>query len=163
LSRFPLSRLTTVDRWEARRRLSLELGAHRSVAPEELDEKDFDLAFELSGSPEALDLAIDAAGVEARVTVGSWYGEKRASLESLGTHFHRGRISIHSSQVSRIAPRLSARWTKDRRLRLALEALSAAPAGKLVSHRFPLERAADAYRLLDDSPESCVQVLLTYN
>jgi 2-desacetyl-2-hydroxyethyl bacteriochlorophyllide A dehydrogenase len=162
LSRFSLARLTTVDRWEARRRLSLQLGAHRSLAPEDLDENDFDLAIEVSGSPDALDLAIGAAGVEARVLVGSWYGEKRAEL-GLGTHFHRGRIRVQSSQVSRIAPRLSARWTKDRRLRLALDAIATVPPGTLVSHRFPIERAEEAYRLLDEAPESCLQVLLTYN
>jgi 2-desacetyl-2-hydroxyethyl bacteriochlorophyllide A dehydrogenase len=162
LSRFSLTRLTTVDRWEARRRLSLELGAHRSVAPENLDENDFDLVIEVSGSPETLDLAIGAAGIESRVIVGSWYGEKRAAL-GLGTHFHRGRIRVQSSQVSRIAPSLSARWTKERRLRLALDAIDTVAAGKLVSHRFPIERAEDAYRLLDESPESCLQVLLTYN
>jgi 2-desacetyl-2-hydroxyethyl bacteriochlorophyllide A dehydrogenase len=162
LSRFPLARLVTVDRWEGRRRLSLELGAHRAVAPGQLDEGDFDLAFEVSGSPEALELAVSAAGLEARVIVGSWYGERRAEL-GLGTHFHRGRIRIQSSQVSRIAPSLSARWTKDRRLRLAIDAISRAPAEKLVSHRFPIERAADAYGLLDEAPESCLQVLLTYN
>jgi 2-desacetyl-2-hydroxyethyl bacteriochlorophyllide A dehydrogenase len=162
LSRFPLARVVTVDRWEGRRRISLELGAHRSVAPGELDESDFDLTFEVSGSPEALELAIAATGLEARIVVGSWYGDKPGGVR-LGTHFHRGRIQIHSSQVSRLAPRLSARWSKDRRMRVALDALSSITAGKLASHRFPIERAGDAYRLLDEAPESCLQVLLTYN
>jgi len=162
LSRFPLARLVTVDRWEARRRLSVELGAASSVGPDELGESDFDLTFEVSGSPEALDVAIAATGIEGRVIVGSWYGDKRAPLD-FGTHFHRGRLSIRSSQVSRLSPRLSARWTKARRLRVALEAAARLPARKLVSHRFPIERAAEAYRLLDESQNDCLQVLLTYN
>ncbi len=161
LSRFPLSRLLTVDRWEERRRLSVELGADRSVDPKDLDETDFDLTLEVSGSPAALELAVAATGLEARVVVGSWYGDKPAGI-ALGTHFHRRRIRILSSQVSRLAPHLSARWTRDRRMQLALEAIESLPAGKLVSHRFPIERAADAYRLLDESPENCLQVLLTY-
>ncbi len=162
LSRFPLARLVTVDRWERRRGLSVELGADRSVNPKDLDENDFDLTFEVSGSPEALEIAVGAAGLEGRVIVGSWYGDKRAEL-GFGTHFHRGRLSIRASQVSRLPPHLLARWTKDRRIRVALEAVSAVPVGDLVSHRFPIERAAEAYRLLDEAPESCLQVLLIYN
>ena len=162
LSRFPLARLVTVDRWEPRRRLSVELGAARSVGPGDLDERDFDLTLEVSGSPEALDLALAATGFEGRVIVGSWYGDKRADVD-LGTHFHRGRLSIRSSQVSRLPSHLLARWTKARRLQVALQAAARLPAQSLVSHRFPIERAPEAYRLLDQSPGDCLQVLLTYN
>jgi 2-desacetyl-2-hydroxyethyl bacteriochlorophyllide A dehydrogenase len=161
LARFPLGRLVTVDRWEARRRLSIRLGAETAVAPEELQERDFDLVFEISGSPEALNLAIAAAGFEARIVVGSWYGEKRAPID-LGTHFHRRRLGIVSSQVSHLGPHLLARWTKGRRLDAAQSSLSGVPLDALVTHRFPIERAAEAYRLLDESPENCLQVLLTY-
>jgi len=161
LSRFPLARLVTVDRWEPRRRLSVELGAARSFGPEDLDERDFDLTFEVSGSPDALDAALAATGFEGRVIVGSWYGDKRAGLD-LGTHFHRGRLSIRSSQVSRLSSHLLARWTKERRMKVALEAVCRLPARDLVSHRFPIERAAEAYRLLDESQKDCLQVLLTY-
>lgn len=161
LSRFPLARLVTVDRCEPRRRLSVELGAARSFGPDDLDEGDFDLTFEVSGSPEALDVALAATGFEGRVIVGSWYGDKRAGVD-LGTHFHRGRLSIQSSQVSRLPSRLLARWTKERRMRVALDAISGLPVRDLVSHRFPIERAAEAYRLLDESQKDCLQVLLTY-
>lgn len=161
LARFPLARLVTVDRWEPRRRLSHALGAKRSCAPEDLDERDFDLTFEVSGSPSALDGALSATGIEGRVVVGSWYGDKRAAVD-LGTHFHRGRLRILSSQVSRLSPRLLGRWTKDRRVEVAIGSLSGLPVEKLISHRFPIERAPEAYRLLDERPFDCLQVLLTY-
>jgi threonine dehydrogenase-like Zn-dependent dehydrogenase len=32
----------------------------------------------------------------------------------------------------------------------------------LISHRFPIERAAEAYRLIDERPEETVQVLFAY-
>jgi 2-desacetyl-2-hydroxyethyl bacteriochlorophyllide A dehydrogenase len=159
LARFPLSRLVTVDRLPARRGLSRKLGAAASVAPEELSERDFDLSLEISGAPEALDLAIAATGTEGRVVVGSWYGEKRAEID-LGTHFHRSRLTLSSSQVSRIGAPLAGRWSKSRRLEAALEILAVLPAQDLVSHRFDLERAAEAYRLLDEEPGACVQVIL---
>ena len=161
LARFPLSRLVTVDRLEPRRRISIEAGAARSCAPEDLDERDFDLTFELSGSPAALDVALAATGFEGRVIVGSWYGGKRAEVD-LGTHFHRGRLRILSSQVSRLSGHLLSRWTKERRMKVALQTVASLPVQDLVSHRFPIERAAAAYRLLDESPEACLQVLLTY-
>jgi 2-desacetyl-2-hydroxyethyl bacteriochlorophyllide A dehydrogenase len=161
LARFPLESLVTVDPLERRRRLSERLGAVRSFPPENLGERDFDLTFEVSGSPDALNGAIAATGVEGRVIVGSWYGDKRSEID-LGTHFHRGRLKLVSSQVSRLAPELLARWDRGRRMDVALEALTALPAADLVSHRIPISRAAEAYELLDRERESCLQVLLTY-
>jgi threonine dehydrogenase-like Zn-dependent dehydrogenase len=34
---------------------------------------------------------------------------------------------------------------------------------ELISHRLPLERAAEAYALIDRHPEQTVQVVLTYS
>jgi 2-desacetyl-2-hydroxyethyl bacteriochlorophyllide A dehydrogenase len=161
LARFPLARLSTVDRWERRRRASLALGAADAVRPDSLAERDFDLTFEVSGSPEGLDLALAAAGAEGRIVVGSWYGAKRANVD-LGTHFHRRRLRVFSSQVSRIAPDLRERVTRERRFEMALAAAAALPFAELVSHRFPIEQAAEAYRLIDERPEECLQVLFTY-
>jgi 2-desacetyl-2-hydroxyethyl bacteriochlorophyllide A dehydrogenase len=64
-----------------------------------------DLAFEVSGDPAVLDQALRATGFDGRVVIGSWYGEKRATLD-LGGAFHRSRIRVISSQVSTIAPEL---------------------------------------------------------
>lgn len=161
LARFPLARLVTTDPVDGRRQLSEGLGAHRSVSPEELDEGDFDLTFELSGSPEALNGAIARTGYEGRLVVGSWYGSKRAEID-LGTHFHRGRLTVISSQVSHLAPDLSARWDRSRRLAVAFEHLAMLPLEGIVTHRFEISRAAEAYRLLESDRESCLQVLLTY-
>ena len=57
-----------------------------------------------------------------RVVVGSWYGSKKVDLD-LGSFFHRGRLTLLSSQVSSIAPALSARWPAGRRLEVAWEML----------------------------------------
>jgi 2-desacetyl-2-hydroxyethyl bacteriochlorophyllide A dehydrogenase len=161
LARFPLARLVTSDPIDARRRVSERLGAHASVRPEELGEGDFDLTFELSGSPAALTGAIATTGNEGRLVVGSWYGNKSAEI-GFGTHFHRGRLTVISSQVSHLAPCLSARWDERRRVAVAFEHLATLPLEGLVTHRVGISEAADAYRLLDQHPESCLQVLLSY-
>ena len=164
LSRFPLGELWTVEPIESRRAASERCGAGRSFHPDEASElEDFDLTIELSGTSSGLDRAIAATGFEGRVVVGSWYGDKPVPVD-LGTHFHRGRIrlSIISSQVSHLGSSLLSRWTKARRMEVAANALSLLPAEAMITHRFPVERAAEAYALIDERADACLQVLLTY-
>lgn len=172
LARFPLAGLYAVDPIPARREVAQALGATRTFSPSRLDELSAalgdshgkagaDLIFELSGQPAALDQAVQVAGFGARIVVGSWYGNKRASLD-LGEHFHRNRIQIVSSQVSTLAPHLSGRWTKARRMASAWGFVADLPVEWLVTQRVPLAEAADAYRLIDQQPERTVQVLLLY-
>lgn len=162
LSRFPLGELSTVDPIESRRACSERRGASRSVHPDNASGlEDFDLTIELSGTYAGLDVAIAAAGFEARVVVGSWYGDEPVPVD-LGTHFHRGRVQLISSQVSHIGSALRSRWTNARRMEVAAASLSNASAEELITHRFPIERAAEAYALVDEHPERCLQVLLTY-
>jgi threonine dehydrogenase-like Zn-dependent dehydrogenase len=120
-----------------------------------------DLAYELSGSPAALDQAIAVTGFNGRIVIGSWYGQKRADL-NLGGAFHRSRIRLISSQVSTLTPELSGRWTKSRRLAVAWAALREIDISRLITHRFPLVEAHQAYHMVDESPEQTIQVLLTY-
>lgn len=174
LAQFPLKHLTTLDVHSLRRDKSLELGAHAVLDPsaadavtrllEGLREKEHsgvDLAYEVSGNPAALEQAIHVTGFSGRIVVGSWYGGKRANLD-LGGHFHRGRMQIISSQVSRLSPGLSGLWTKGRRLRLAMTMLEQVRPAGLITHRFHISRAADAYALLDEHPEQAIQIIFHY-
>jgi 2-desacetyl-2-hydroxyethyl bacteriochlorophyllide A dehydrogenase len=175
LARFPLARLITLDKYALRRQRSLEFGAEASLDPAEPAVLDriqqwvkaqrssdgFDLTYELSGNPAALQQAISVTGYGGRVVVGSWYGAKRADLE-LGGRFHRGRIRLMSSQVSRIAPELTGLWTKSRRMGLALAMLQQLKPTNLITHRFSILQAAKAYDLLDRSPEEAIQVIFAY-
>jgi 2-desacetyl-2-hydroxyethyl bacteriochlorophyllide A dehydrogenase len=170
LAQFPLEGLVTFDCHPNRRGASLELGVQASLdpaAPEilsrarEILSGEADLTYELSGAPEALDQAIGLTGFDGRVVVGSWYGEKRASLD-LGGRFHRSRIRLISSQVSTLAPALSGRWTKERRFQLAWEMIRRIKPGRWITQRFALDQATQAYDLLDHRPGECIQVMLSY-
>jgi len=162
LSRIPLASLVTLDRYPLRRELSLKAGAHTSLDSQvSAPLHDFDLCYELSGSPVALGQAIAATGFNGRIVIGSWYGTKRANLD-LGGRFHRSRIRLISSQVSTLAPELSGRWTKARRLQTALQLLAEIRPSRFITHRIPFADAAKAYELLDQTPEDAVQVVLTY-
>ena len=103
-----------------------------------------DLTLELSGSPSALNDAIALTCFSGRIVIGSWYGEKRAPID-LGRTFHHSRIKLISSQVSTIAPELSARWDKSRRFDVAWKALERIKPEKWITHRFPIEEASKAY------------------
>ncbi len=185
LKEFPLETLVTSDYYAIRRKASLSLGAQESFDPNAISVKDkksdsnganvtqspnihqfayaqkFDLTFELSGSPSALNDAIALTTFSGRIVIGSWYGEKKAPID-LGGAFHRSRIQLISSQVSTIAPGLSGRWDKARRFEVAWEALKRIQPQKWITHRFPIEEAEKAYQLLDTNPQETIQVLLEY-
>jgi threonine dehydrogenase-like Zn-dependent dehydrogenase len=175
LAQFPLGRLVGLDCYPLRRQAALEAGAQAVVEPVDrfstpemtgwLSQVDgsqgFDLVYELSGSPPALDQAIRTAGYAGRVVVGSWYGQKPVALE-LGSHFHRSRIRLLSSQVSSVDPELSGRWSKARRFHLAWRQLERLWPSRWISHRVPLAQAAEAYRLLAEHPDQALQVALAY-
>ncbi len=171
LAEFPLASLVTCDCYPLRRETSLSLSVTAALDPNASDFREqvrkllssgADLSLEISGSPAALDDAIALTGFGGRVVVGSWYGEKRVSLD-LGGAFHRSRIKLIASQVSTIAPELRGRWDKARRFEVAWEALERIQPQKWITHRFPLEQAEEAYRLLDKNPQETIQIVLEHN
>ncbi|GIK71017.1 MAG: oxidoreductase [Chloroflexota bacterium] len=162
LARFPLARLLAVDPLSQRRSLALTLGAHAVASPDERGEHSvFDLTYEVSGAPDALNTALALTGYAGRVVIGSWYGVKRATLD-LGGAFHRSRIRVLASQVSTIDPRWLGRWDKARRLDVAWEMLRCIDVSRLVTHRLSVEQAPEAYRLLAEAPANALQVLFDY-
>ncbi len=185
LKEFPLETLVTADHYVLRREASLALGitasldptmddfcekalshCHRALIPHR-DVKDlpkrggFDLTFELSGNPAALNDAITVTAFSGRIIIGSWYGDKRALID-LGSSFHRSRIKLIASQVSTIAPKLSARWDKQRRFEVAWDALKRIQPQKWITHRYSIEDANKAYQLIDANPQKTIQVILNY-
>ncbi|MCL4860479.1 MAG: zinc-binding alcohol dehydrogenase [Caldilineaceae bacterium] len=164
LARFPLEQLVAIDQFPRRREASRRLGAtavYGDMSGAAQREVDADLVYELTGNPAALNTAIALAGYDGRVVIGSWYGRKRAEID-LGGHFHRSRIRLISSQVSTIAPHRQGRWNKARRFDVAWRMLAAFDPAALVTHRFAIQDAAQAYSLLDQQPDEALQVLLTY-
>lgn len=171
LARFPLANLITLDYHSLRRAASREVGALVSLSPEEEDLHNVlkehmpngaDLTYEISGSPAALDLALLTTGFTGRIVIGSWYGNKRANVD-LGGKFHRSRIRLISSQVSSLAPEFKGRWTKKRRFNVAWEMIRQMKPSHLITHRFSISQAAQAYKLLDQSPDQVIQILFTYD
>lgn len=172
LSRFPLASLATIEPHPLRRHASRNFGASDCFDPEDpsLGNRlaavpgqggETDLVYELSGNPAGLDTAMQLIRFNGRVVVGSWYGAKKVALD-LGSFFHRGRISLISSQVSSIAPELTGRWQSSRRLNLAWEMLRQVRPAACITQRFVLAEAAQAYALIDRSPGETIQVIFDH-
>lgn len=177
LGEFPLDVLVTADRFDLRREMSRvggrrsKVSSYRVLDPEDKDFREealsvlkqgADLTFEVSGNPAALNDAIALTTFSGRIVIGSWYGEKPAELD-LGGAFHRSRIRLLSSQVSTLSPELSGRWDKARRFDTAWKALERTRPEAWITHRFPMERAPEAYRLLDQDPQDAIQLVFEYS
>lgn len=175
LAGFPLSGRNVVDRIPLRRDTATRLGDIHAIDPDMADDistlkrnlhgtpgQGADLVLELTGSPDALDLAVELCAYSGRIIVGSWYGNKPVKVD-LGGRFHRDRIDIISSQVSTINPELTGRWDRKRRFTTALELLGSIKPEQMVTHRIAFAAAQEAYRLLDESPETVLQAVLDYS
>ncbi len=164
-------RVLVVDPLKKRRVLALEVGADEAFEPGEdlrgrvlemTAGRGADVAVEVSSSGEALQAAVDAVATEGTVVIASWYGTKPVAL-SLGGHFHRGRVRLRSSQVGRLNPELGSRWDLARRTEAVLGLLPRLRLKELISHHIPFEEAPEAYRLVDESPDEAVQVVLIHD
>ena len=165
LAQFPLARLTGWDPLALRREAAARFGATAAdpvVSPPSASEEDF--AVEVSGTGEGFRMALGACRFSGRLIVGSWYGAatRRKTLDAFDTAFHRNRVRIIPSQVSTIDPALSGRWTRERRLQSAWKAIRLLRPSRLITHRVPFSRAADAYRLIAESPGATIQVMLAH-
>ena len=175
LAEFPLAGLYAVESIEGRRELAAQAGVHAAFGPDSGDDiaslqqrlqhtemrGGADVVFELTGSPEALNLALDLCAYSGRIVVGSWYGTKTAPI-NLGEKFHRDRMTIVSSQVSTISPELSGRWDKTRRFSVAWDMIKKCHPAQFISHCMPFAEAGEAYRLLDESPQDTTQIIFDY-
>ena len=82
-----------------------------------------DLVIHASGTPDGAALALELAGFEATVLELSWFGARAVPL-ALGAAFHAQRLTLKSSQVGNVATAQRARWSRERRLDLALRLLA---------------------------------------
>ncbi len=123
-----------------------------------------DSAVDLSGSYTALHEAIRSVAVGGRVVAAGFYQGDGAGLR-LGEEFHHNRVELVSSQIGGVAPNLSGRWDPERLtrtfLRLAAEK-AIAPEG-LVSDVVQVDRAAEAYEVLDRRPAEALQIVLDFS
>ncbi|MDY6942360.1 MAG: zinc-binding alcohol dehydrogenase [Pseudomonadota bacterium] len=150
------ARVQLIDRQPQRRAVAEALGL--SFAEPGQADGDADLVFHASGQPDGLRLALGLCGFEGRVVELSWYGNRAVELP-LGQEFHAKRLQLLSSQVGHVSASRRARWSRARRLRLALALLADPRLDVLLEPAMPFARAPEAMaRACGEQPALC-QVL----
>ena len=141
-ARVPGCEVELVDLNPRRGAIARALGA--GFARPEAARREADLVIHASGTPEGARLALELAGFEATVLELSWFGRRVVPLP-LGERFHAQRLTLKSSQVGTVAAAQRARWTRERRLDLALRLLSDPALDALITGE---DRFADLPRAL---------------
>jgi len=118
--RIPGCAVELVDTLPSRRSIATALGA--TFASPQDARPDADLVVHASGRAQGLVTALRLAAFEATVIELSWYGRREVALP-LGEAFHSRRLVLKSSQVGHVAAAQRARWSRGRRLALALSLL----------------------------------------
>jgi threonine dehydrogenase-like Zn-dependent dehydrogenase len=155
-------RVRLVEPLAARCRVAESLGFDAALSPEQASSwADADVVIEASGRPESLDQAIALARSEGVVTVASFYGQ-RVALVSLGSAFHRRRLTLRASQVSRVPPQRSAGWSFDRRFELVCDLLREPRLDALLAPPCAFSEAPGLYARLAVSPPPAPQVVFHY-
>jgi len=163
-----------VDPIPSRRKLGQGLGADAVLDPSACDAgreiktgtggSGVDVAIELSGRYAALHQAMRSARLAGSVVAAGFYTGSAGDDLLLGEEWHHNRLTLVGSMSGWGAPHREPGWDRRRLRATALDLLVSGrlEVDKLVTHRIPFARAADAYELIDAKPEETIRVLLTY-
>ena len=160
VARLPGAEVELIDIDPGRATLAAGLGC-RFAAPQEA-RGEADLVIHASGAPEGLATALAIAGFEATVLEMSWYGTRIVPL-ALGGAFHSRRLDLRSSQVGTVPAGRRARWSRRRRLALALSLLADPAFDMLLSGETDFDRLPELMPLLAASPAGVLCHTLRYD
>lgn len=164
-----------VDLIEKRLNLAKELGAiERGLNPGEgspaeqikdlTNGRGADVTIEVTGNARALHEAVRAAAYSARVVaLGFFQGDAQGLF--LGEEFHHNRIHLVCSQISNVDPALSYRWDRIRLIHtiMDLQAQGSLNLRSVITHVIPYKHAAQGFRILDETPDQALQVVLDFS
>jgi 2-desacetyl-2-hydroxyethyl bacteriochlorophyllide A dehydrogenase len=166
------AKVIAVDGVDSRREQATAWGAHHTLRPgpdaayeirDLTSGQGADVAIELSGNYHALHDAMRAVGADGTVVASGFYQGEATPLR-LGEEFHHNRVQVLASQIGSVPARMRARWDVPRLQRTVIDALAdgRVDAAALVTHRYALPDAAEAYQLLDTDPSAALQVVLEF-
>ncbi len=144
-----------------RRQAALKLGFTTAVSPQEIVELKADVVIEASGNPACLDQAVALARDEGLIVVASFYGQRVAPV-ALGADFHRRRLTMRASQVSRLPLGRSIGWSFARRFALVTDLLQDPALEALLEPALPFADAPAIYARLARAPGDALQTLFHY-
>ena len=126
------------------------------------DEIGADIVFEVTGTPHALESAIDSAAKAARIVVVSWITQPIQQLD-LGGNFHIKKLEListwhatHPGDYNHVE-----RWTPDASYQYIQRVIrdGRLQVEPLITHRFPFSKAQEAMELLAAGDQAVTVVL----
>jgi threonine dehydrogenase-like Zn-dependent dehydrogenase len=154
-TRVPGCHVELIDLSQARAATAAALGVR--FATPGTAQPEADCVVHASGSAEGLRTALSLAGPEATVVELSWYGDREVPVP-LGGAFHARRLTLRSSQVGQLNPSQQPRWTRRRRLALALELLADPRLDALISGETPFSGLPDQMARLATGDALCHRI-----
>jgi NADPH:quinone reductase-like Zn-dependent oxidoreductase len=119
-ARLPGAEVELIDIDDTREPIATRLGC-RFARPQGV-RGEADLVVHASGDADGLATALAVAGDEALIVEMSWYGSRSVPV-ALGGAFHSRRLTLRSSQVGAVPAHRQRRWSRRRRLELAMSLL----------------------------------------
>ena len=162
VTKTPGCRVQLLDLRPSRGRVAAALGASFCHPESEAAWTDVDRVFEASGSSSGLQTAIDVAGRESAIVHMSWLGMETTELR-LGTSFHSQRQRIIASQVSTVPSHQIPRWTRRRRIELALGLLDDPALDALFGDDSPFDTLPEVMATLVNSSSDVVCPRIRYS
>ncbi|MEU6719894.1 zinc-binding dehydrogenase [Nonomuraea sp. NPDC046802] len=122
-----------------------------------------DTVIEFSGSHQGLHEAIRTVRKGGRVVAAGFYQGDAIGLR-LGEEFHHNQVQLVSSQIGGVASWLAHRWDVERLQRtfMALVHEGQVDALRLISEIMPIERAPEAFDLLDKHRHKVLQLVFRF-
>jgi 2-desacetyl-2-hydroxyethyl bacteriochlorophyllide A dehydrogenase len=155
------ARVSLIEPAAVRRQAALALGFDEVWSPAAPRALAADVVIEASGNPACLETALALLRDEGVVVVASFYGQRVAPLP-LGSDFHRRRLSLRASQVSRLPPGRAVGWSLERRFALVTELLKNPQLDGLLEKPVPFAEAPATYARLAETPGDTLQTIFSY-
>lgn len=108
------------------------------------DNESFDVVFNTAANENALQFCINHANEEGKIIEIGWHGTSQTTL-TLGENFHKNRIRIISSQVSKIPIAKRKEFNYYKRKLLAVDILKNSAFDKLITHIIPFEESPNFF------------------
>ncbi len=163
--------VTGFDPIALRREAGLRMGLDAALDPTDVDVEEqvrahndgelADVVLETSGAIPALNDAFKAIRPQSTIVPLSWYSSDASALD-LTRDFHHKRVHLRVAQGGSVPLHLSSRWSYERRVRSTLRMLPNMPLDSLITHNLPFDSAPEAYELVHQHPEQCIQVMFSY-
>ena len=104
----------------------------------------YDISFNTTSSEKAMQFCINHSKEEAKIVELSWYGNKNINI-NLGGNFHKNRLQIIASQVSKIPLKMRNEYDYEKRKVLASTILKNDIFDQLLTEPIPFEKVPDFF------------------